>query len=254
MPTTFDEGICIRQWDFSETSQTVSLFGRSLGVVRGLAKGARRERGAFDGGIDLLSRGRFGVILRRGRELATLTEWDPVELYPQLRADLAANHAAFYMADLVGRMLQPEDPHPRLYDAMVAALRALGTVRTSDEPDASGGLALLVFQWSLLGETGFQPRLDLPSAGHVVEFSPESGGLVHDATVPGVRWKVRRSTVECLLAVSLGIAPAGDAQVVDRANRLLAAHLRHTLGSEPPTMRLVFGARGPISDPASRAP
>ena len=57
MGTMHDQGVCIRQWDFSETSQTVSLFGRSLGVVRGLAKGARRERGAFDGGVDLLSRG-----------------------------------------------------------------------------------------------------------------------------------------------------------------------------------------------------
>ena len=39
MGTIHDQGVCIRHWDFSETSQTVSLFGRSLGVVRGLAKG-----------------------------------------------------------------------------------------------------------------------------------------------------------------------------------------------------------------------
>jgi len=123
MATTLDEGICIRHWDFSETSQTVSLFGRSLGVVRGLAKGARRERGAFDGGIDLLSRGEFGAIIRPGKELATLTEWDLLEVYPRLRTDLAANRAAFYMADLVGRMLAAEDPHPALFDRMVDALR-----------------------------------------------------------------------------------------------------------------------------------
>lgn len=245
MATTFDEGICIRHWDFSETSQTVTLFGKSLGLVRGLAKGARRERGAFDGGIDLLSCGRFGAILKPGRELATLTEWDLVELYPRLRVDLAANQAAFYMADLVGRMLQAEDPHPRLYDAFVRALRVLGSARESSEPDTSGGAALLAFQWVLLVETGFQPRLEIPDDADVVEFAPDSGGFVDGANgaVEGVRWKVRRTTALCIQAEAGAQPVTSTPEVVDRANRLLAAHLRHTLGTEPPTMHLVFGRR-----------
>ncbi|HAC09503.1 MAG TPA: DNA repair protein RecO, partial [Phycisphaerales bacterium] len=53
MPTIRDEAVCVRHWDFSETSQTVSLFLRDHGLVRGLAKGARRERGSFSGGFDL---------------------------------------------------------------------------------------------------------------------------------------------------------------------------------------------------------
>lgn len=254
MPPTFDEGICIRHWDFSETSQTVSIFGHACGIVRGLAKGARRERGPFDGGIDLLARGRFGAILKRGRDLATITEWDPIELYPRLRADLSANHAAYYMADLVGRMLEPEDPHPRLHAAMVRALRVLGAARDATEMDTSGGAALLHFQWALLVETGFQPRLDLPPEGDVLAYSAEAGGFVLDTSEPGERWKVRRATAECLVA--LGAGGVGEshapADVVDRANRLLAAHVRHVLGAEPPTMRLVFGVRGPLSPPAPR--
>ena len=42
MPTISDYAICIRRWDFSETSQTVSLFTRESGIIRGLAKGAKR--------------------------------------------------------------------------------------------------------------------------------------------------------------------------------------------------------------------
>jgi DNA repair protein RecO (recombination protein O) len=243
MPPTFDEGICIRHWDFSETSQTVSLFGRTLGLVRGLAKGARRERGAFDGGIDLLARGSFGVILKPGRELATLTEWDLLEMFPRLRQDLAANQAAFYMADLVGRMLQPEDPHPGLFDSLVRALRVLGTAREDSEPDTAGGAALLMFQWTLLVEAGYQPRLELPVGAEVVEFVPDAGGFVAGALPDGVRWKVRRTTAECLRAVSVGVSVVEAPAVVDRANRLLAAYLRHVLGAEPPTMHLVFGRK-----------
>ena len=56
MPTITDQAIVIRRWDFSETSQTVSLFTRDHGIVRGLAKGAKREKGDFSGGLDLLTR------------------------------------------------------------------------------------------------------------------------------------------------------------------------------------------------------
>ena len=42
MPTITDNAICIRRWDYSETSQTVSLLLRNHGVIRGLVKGAKR--------------------------------------------------------------------------------------------------------------------------------------------------------------------------------------------------------------------
>ena len=49
MHTLKDTAICIRRWDFSETSQTVSLLTREHGILRGLAKGAKREKGTFSG-------------------------------------------------------------------------------------------------------------------------------------------------------------------------------------------------------------
>ena len=62
-----DQAICIRHWDWSETSQTVSLFCRASGILRGLAKCARRERGSFSGGIDLLARGEVVAVVKPDR-------------------------------------------------------------------------------------------------------------------------------------------------------------------------------------------
>jgi DNA repair protein RecO len=241
MGTTHDQGVCIRQWDFSETSQTVSLFGRSLGVVRGLAKGARRERGAFDGGVDLLSRGEFGAIIKPNRDLATLTEWDLLEVFPRLRTDLVANQAAFYMADLVGRMLQPEDPHPLLFDCFVESLRTIGVARSSEEPPPDGAGSLLAFQWTLLSETGYKPILSTSAPSDVFEFAPASGGVLQPGEVTdGPRWKVRRTTLECLATIGALPEHSPPSVTVDRANRLLAAYVCHILGTEPATMRAVF--------------
>jgi len=232
MPVRHDEAVCIRHWDYSETSQTVGLYSRGAGLMRAIAKGARRPRGAFGGGIDLLTRGEFGAIANAGSELASMVEWTLLETFPSLRLSIDANRIAYYAADMVGRMSVLHDPHPELYDALVRVLREA----------TSGAPELLRFQWVLLAESGWQPRLDThgaPADG-VVAFDPRAGG-----TVPGTpegSWKVRVSTIEAIRACGGGSTNASEAGAApDRANRLLAAYLRDMLGTEPVTMRSLFG-------------
>ena len=71
------------------------LFTKTNGIVRGLAKGAKRDKGKFSGGFDVLSRGDIGFILKRESELATLTEWDVRETFPKLRDNLQANRSGW---------------------------------------------------------------------------------------------------------------------------------------------------------------
>jgi len=209
MPTIIDQAICVRHWDFSETSQTVSLFTRDHGMLRGLAKGSKRERGRFSGGIDLLTRGQVVALVKPGRELSTLTDWDLLQSFRALRERLDANCAAFYMAELVCRMILDSDPHPRVFDAFVAALGTLST--PADIVDS-----LVQFQWILLDESGHRPRLraDGPrleaspapgptAAVEVVAFDPRGGGVVADGSRG--TWPVRRATLDYLERVAMFI-------------------------------------------------
>lgn len=233
MPVRHDEAVCIRHWDFSETSQTVGLYSRGGGLMRAIAKGARRPRGAFGGGIDLLTRGDFGAIASPGSELASMVEWTLLETFPHLRLSIDANRIAFYAADMIGRMSVLHDPHPELYDALVQLLRDAG----------SGAPALLRFHWVLLSESGWQPRIDAhgaPADG-AVAFDPRAGGTVPGS--PEGSWRVRITTLEAIRSiVEDRPLPAEAAAPLDRANRLLAAYLRDMLGAEPDTMRMLFGA------------
>ena len=70
-----DIGICVGRQEYSETSQIVTIFTRGQGKIRGIAKGARRAKGKFGGGIELLSRGQVGFNPGRGEGVVTLTEW-----------------------------------------------------------------------------------------------------------------------------------------------------------------------------------
>ena len=240
MATIKDQALCIRQWDFSETSQTVSLLGRETGLFRAIAKGSRRPKSSFSGGIDLLTRGDVVAIVKPGRELATLTEWGLSRVWWRIRRDVHANRVAYFMSDCASRMLDLQDPHPGVFDGLVQAMDRI----ENGDPSAS---ILTRFLLVLLSDTGYRPRFDHPELGpdgpDSLLFSPLEGGLVDGVEVPGT-WRVRSSTIEVLKAFQQGAhheEPLHDRpEATARAAKLLAAYLRELLGSEPPTLSLVF--------------
>jgi len=242
VPQISDDAYVLRHWPYSETSQTVSLFCREHGVLRGLAKGARRERGTFSGGFEVLDLGQIVAILRPNADLALLTEWGLTRRPTSIYRSLPAHHAALYIADLVRHALTDEDPHPALWDAMDSAVRAM-------DAGANPGGATLRFQWATLGETGHRPELRRPEigdeGGDVLGYDPAAGRLIPD---PGPQhagpevWRIRSETLRLLW--SLDESPAGeasaDARAIERANRFLASCLRWVLGRELPTIAPLF--------------
>ncbi|MCH8824398.1 MAG: DNA repair protein RecO [Planctomycetes bacterium] len=241
MNSITDIAVCIRRWDYSETSQTVSLFGRAHGILRGIVKGAKRPKGKFAGGIDLLTHGQIVAIVKPSSDLAIITEWTLQEMYRGPRDNLDANRAGLYMADLVHHMLHEHDPHPKLFDAFSKSLSALeDTKRIS--------LTLLSFQWAILCETGFKPELDHDAqTGEAFEgnestyaFSSAAGGVVAD-TGTGDRWRVRSETIKLLRNIAANQSEMNaQSATVDRANRLLAVYIREVIGKEPNAMQWAF--------------
>lgn len=238
-----DQSIILRTWDYSETSQTVSMLTRSHGMLRGIAKGSRRERSTFNGGFEPLTRGEIVFFLKPGAELATLAEWDLQEVYRGVRRAWRSHLAGLYLADLTCHALLDHDPHEKIFEGLDAALGAL------DEP-GSIDLSIVRFQWMLLTETGYRPSLDPPAHAEVDRasrgwFSAASGGLVaSDAPVHGERpWAVRATTIELLRRIGSSdrdVARATTSDVARRAARLMNAYFAHVLGQSIPTGRLVF--------------
>lgn len=284
MPPVHGPAVCIRQWDWSETSQTVSLFTRHHGVVRALAKGARRPNAPFSGGLELLTLGEAGLIIKPASELALLTDWDLRASHAHLRRSLPASLAGQHCADIVQALVLDQDPHRELFDALRAALAAMA------RPEAVAG-ALAGFQAAALVHAGLWPVLDRfvdepePAAaadpapqlppGRVMLFDPRRAGLV-SADVPplhtlpggGAAWRVRGETVSLLRQLGAAARACGGpddgpptpapapatvtvpAQAAERAGRLLAAYLRYVLGRDLPTLPLVYpglstGLNGP---------
>lgn len=228
-----DQAIVVRLWDFSETSQTVSLFCRDLGMVRGLAKGAKRADARFSGGFDLVTRGQAQMIIKPGDGLATLTAWDLAEVFPAVRTSLSAFYGAMALADIAHHAVRDHDPHPALFDGLVEGLRLLGS-------GESNSVAVLRLLWVALSETGYRPELEhdikepgraLSDAGTLV-FVPLDGGFTARERAGVEGWKVRGETLRMLRALSRGPVGGFGAATVARGTRLLSAYFGVVTGAE----------------------
>ena len=238
------EAICVRHWDWSETSQTVSLITRDHGLVRCLAKGSKREKSPFSGGLEVATIGQMNAIIRPSSEMVLLTSWDLLDPAYLLRSNLDRYHAAMYAIDLIPRLINDHDPHPELFDAIRMVLDRLGTDIDCDQ--AIIARLILWYQWVLLGSIGSSPELRAdvltgerlePGAG-VYGFHTHQGGITLD---PGVTeqpdiWRVRAETIELLRLLDesgeVGVLSQASERDVGRAGALLALYIRTLVGHE----------------------
>lgn len=237
MDPVVDEAVCLRQWDYSETSQTAVLFTRKLGIVRVLGKGTKRNDPRFSGGLEVGTLGE-ALIYPKETGLATLAGWDLRRTFRESRRSLASHHALMFALDLPRHLLSEDEPHARAFDGLVATLDALG--RSDWRPVIAGWL------WHVLDEAGYRPDLSAGTAGDrpVRGFSPERGRLVaEDDPDRGVIWEIQPGTAAALRSIASGEAVAEDQ--AERAGRLLAWYVREIAGREPPTMPPLFGRFDP---------
>jgi len=140
-----------------ETSLIVQAFSREHGCVALVAKGAKRPYSVLRPVLAafqplLLSWSGAG-------EVRTLTRAESAGIRPLAGPALMS---AWYMNELLLRLLPREDAHPALFDAYDQALQ-----RLASGSRAAG--ALRRFEWVLLQETGYgvdgaEPDFDDPAA------------------------------------------------------------------------------------------
>lgn len=162
-------GYLLHSTSWRETSLVIQLFSRQHGVVAVVAKGAKRPHSVLRPVLSAFQP--LSVSWSGAGEVKTLTRADCVGILPlQGRAFMSA----WYMNELLLRLLPREDPHPQLFDAYQTALEQLAGVE-SDEGRLPVSGVLRRFEWILLQETGYgldQIMPDFSDAGKERELRP----------------------------------------------------------------------------------
>jgi DNA repair protein RecO (recombination protein O) len=234
-----EQAICIRTHPYSESSQIVILFSSSHGKLRVIAKGSRRPKSKFGGGIEILSMGNLIFTPPQGQSaLGTLHEFDQKELYSHLRQDLLAMNCAIFCAEVLGEFTEDYDAHDELYLAFQEAL----TLFDSRE----NLLATLVqFELNLLRESGLAPVWDRCSgcSRDIVKqlaetkkeqfyFSSRNGGVLCRDCEPALveKCQLSRNLLQCFIQKEFG--PKSRQTDLLNAHELLCYHQREILGKQ----------------------
>src|SRR5438045_6553086 len=141
------EAVIIRRSDFGEADRLLTLI-TPMGKRRVVAKGARKTTSRLAGHIELFTHA--GLLLAVGRNLDIVTQSTILHSFDTLRGDLRRIGAAYYVAELIDRLIEEEEEDRPAFDLLVATLQALDTTTSPD-------LALRCYEQHLLGLVRYGP-------------------------------------------------------------------------------------------------
>jgi DNA repair protein RecO (recombination protein O) len=208
--------LVLQSFPYSESSKILRLYTLDWGLRSVIAKGALRPKSRYGGVLEPFTEGAATFYLKEGRDLHTLSGFDLVRSRQALGRSLAAFAGASLLAELVLRYAT-EEPHPALYETLLAAWDLIAEAGTGGEEAAR---AVLTATWTLVALLGWEPQTD-----HCI--------VCERPLVPteAVRFDTRAGGVACLRC-----RPAG--RVIDAASRAELA--RMVRGNTP---------QGPLGNP-----
>ena len=144
------EAIVIKSYSLSEADRIVVFFTREFGLVRGVAKGAKRLQSRFGSMLEPFSTVNLEFFQKEERELVSIQSVDLVQSRFAIASDPDFLATYSYIGDLLTDFSFPHDADEKLYRMLAACLSAADTER---------GLASvgLYFELWLLRLSGFLP-------------------------------------------------------------------------------------------------
>ncbi len=243
-----DTAICIRAIDYSETSQIVTFFAKESGKISAIAKGSKRPKSAFGGPFEIFSCGKIVFADSNKEKLATLTEFESSfggAGFSSLSANLFRLNCCLFAAELLNKLTHDYDPHPKLFDDFLQFLRNAG--EGSNNFDML--TLLILFQLSLLKETGLQPVLNhcincktqytIRNTHHVF-FSSSANGLICRDCEAAFPDKIRLSPNAANCLSNLKLLTGAQEKTLKEIEKLLSLHFTEILGHKPKMAKYIL--------------
>ena len=119
------QGIIIRKTPLTESSMIVTWCTIHHGVLKTVAKGARRPKSQFSGKLDLFFEGEFEIIRSKKSDLHTLKETSILMTRVNIRKSYLKTLSASYFVKLLNKVSESDTPINPLYNLLKRALEYL---------------------------------------------------------------------------------------------------------------------------------
>lgn len=185
MPTYPIHAVTIGSFHLGEADKVLTLFSAERGIVRAVAKGARKPKAKIAGRSDVLNVNK--LLVATGRSLDIITQAETIATFGALRKDLERLSYSLYYAELTQHFGNGVADESVIYfEFLVESLRR--------QADGEGDAAVLCleFELHLLEMLGYKPELDACVACRdpltdytLAAFHYELGGIVCERCFSG---------------------------------------------------------------------
>jgi len=151
MAIVHTEAIVLRSYNLAEADRIVLCLTRNTGLVRGVARGARRLKSRFGAALEPFTQINLTFYEKENRELVTLSQTEIIKSHFDVAADPECANGLAYIGELLVEFAPPHESDEKLYRMVSACLNAI------DESPPDTQLILRYFEVWLLRLAGFLP-------------------------------------------------------------------------------------------------
>jgi DNA repair protein RecO (recombination protein O) len=240
MPLDQTEAIVLRTFDLAEQDRIVVFLTRDRGVLRGVAKGARKFGGRFGSSLEPMSFVRAFYYEKERKDLVTVSTCDLLESFFDVQKDHKVSFTLSYFAELIEEFSPGRSGDDVLFRLLLAILRCLAA------GGDVGALAGYFEAWflringflpdlarckkcrkELSGEAWLSPKRDGAYCG---DCAPAKKDAVPPGTGPFLKWVRHNPPPEAC-------PPAFEPGARDGIRKVLQALIVYHMEKEPRTLR-----------------
>jgi len=168
--------VVLRHADWGEADRLLTLYTREQGLVRAVAKGARKINSRKAGHLQPFTQ--VTLQLSKGRDLLIVTQAETVNAFLPLHDNLTKTSQAAYIIELLYRFSREEEGgNPTLFKLLTDTLERI-------QNEESAWLPIRYFEMRFLDAVGFRPQLfECANCGREIQaedqfFSATAGGVI----------------------------------------------------------------------------
>lgn len=148
------DAINIKSYNLSEADKIILMYSKEKGLLRGVAKGAKKTKSKLGGRMDMLVANK--LMLFKGKNLDTICQAEALNTFNNLRNDMDKMLYAMYMSEIVSNYGTEDDPNSEeIYDVFYKALGAIAEATTITQIL----LVVIRFQLKMMSICGYELQL-----------------------------------------------------------------------------------------------
>ncbi len=232
------EAIIISHMNLGEADKLVTFFSLDRGMLKGVAKNARKSFKRFGAGLESFTLSRLHLYEREHQELARIESADIIAQHSAISADLGRAAAGTVMLELVREMAPLGERNAPAFLLLTQVLHLLS--------EGEAPLFLLsIFEIKFLSLLGYQPKLDHclscgnQPKGDLIFLSMRGGILCPACIVPSGEPQVRISAGAVgfyYQALRMDMDKVSrlkpSASIIQELDRAFASHILHIVGKK----------------------